>query len=39
VQIESHFPGIRDTAASRAAFAEALVTALVTFAGLHLGGL
>jgi hypothetical protein len=37
LQIESHFTGIRDTAASRIFFAEALVAALVTFVSTHLG--
>jgi hypothetical protein len=37
VQIESHFGGVRDTAASRTAFAQHLVTAVRTFADRHLG--
>ena len=37
LQIESHLPGIRDTPASRAAFAEALASALATFLSTHLG--
>jgi hypothetical protein len=36
VQIESHFSGVRDTAANRAAFAATLVDALRTFSRLHL---
>jgi hypothetical protein len=31
VQIECNYAGVRDTAESRAAFAEALVTALLAF--------
>jgi len=38
LQIESHFPGVRDTATSRAAFGHALATAVVTFLQRH-GGL
>ena len=37
VQIESHFGGVRDTAASRAAFAQRLVAAVRSFADRHLG--
>ncbi|MBM3750216.1 MAG: hypothetical protein FJW21_03410 [Acidimicrobiia bacterium] len=37
LQIESHFTGVRDTATSRAAFGDALVTALETFLRVHLG--
>ncbi len=37
LQIESHFAGVRDTASSRAAFADALVTAVVTFLQTHTG--
>jgi hypothetical protein len=37
VQIESHFPGIRDTPANRTAFAEALVDAVAEFLATHLG--
>jgi hypothetical protein len=36
LQIESHFSGVRDNAASRAAFAAALVAALRRFAETHL---
>lgn len=35
VQLECHFTGVRDTAASRTAFAEALVTALLAFLQDH----
>jgi hypothetical protein len=37
LQIEAHLTGIRDTAANRASFADALVDALRTFAQTHLG--
>lgn len=37
LQIESHYTGVRDTATSRAAFGNALVTALGTFLQVHLG--
>lgn len=37
LQVESHFTGVRDTATSRAAFGDALVTALDTFLRVHLG--
>jgi hypothetical protein len=37
LQIESHFAGVRDTAASRAAFADSLVRAIATFLQAHLG--
>ena len=37
LQIESHFAGVRDTPASRTAFAEALVAAIKTFVETHLG--
>jgi hypothetical protein len=37
LQIESHFGGIRDTAASRAAFAATLVEAVLAFMRDHLG--
>jgi hypothetical protein len=37
VQIESHFTGVRDSAASRAAFAQHLVGAVRAFADRHLG--
>jgi hypothetical protein len=36
LQIESHFEGVRDTAASRAAFADSLVRAIATFLQTHL---
>ena len=36
VQIESHFSGVRDTAASRTAFAQQLVAAVRTFSERHL---
>lgn len=35
VQIECHYPGVRDTAANRAAFASALADALSSYFGLH----
>ena len=35
VQIEANFDGVRDTAASRAAFAAALVRAVESFLGAH----
>ncbi|MFN0099365.1 MAG: hypothetical protein ACKVS7_11855 [Gemmatimonadaceae bacterium] len=35
VQLECHFTGVRDTAAARTAFAEALVTALLAFLDEH----
>ena len=35
VQLECHFTGVRDTATSRAAFAEALVTAVLAFLDDH----
>jgi hypothetical protein len=37
LQIESHFSGVRDTAASRAAFAATLVDAVTAFLRDHLG--
>lgn len=37
LQIESHFTGVRDSAASRTAFADALATAVTTFLQMHLG--
>jgi len=37
LQIESNFSGVRDSAASRSAFGDALATAVATFANLHLG--
>jgi hypothetical protein len=37
LQIESNFTGVRDTAGNRAAFADRLVAALVTFVDAHLG--
>jgi len=37
LQIESHFAGVRDSAASRAAFATALVEAVLAFLRDHLG--
>jgi len=37
VQLECNFTGVRDTPASRGAFAEALVTALLAFLGDHYG--
>jgi hypothetical protein len=37
LQIESHFGGVRDSAASRAAFADALVEAVLGFLRDHLG--
>jgi N-formylglutamate amidohydrolase len=37
IQIESHFAGIRDSAASRGAFARALVDALLAFLERHYG--
>jgi hypothetical protein len=37
LQIESNFTGVRDTAVHRAAFAEALVTAVTAFAAKYLG--
>jgi N-formylglutamate amidohydrolase len=37
VQVESPFPGVRDTAANRAAFADALAEAIRTFLVTHAG--
>lgn len=37
VQVESPFPGVRDTAANRAAYAEALAEAIRTFLVTHAG--
>jgi hypothetical protein len=37
VQIESHFPGVRDSAPNRAAFGAALAEALVAYLGTHAG--
>ncbi|MDA1095120.1 MAG: hypothetical protein O3A25_17900, partial [Acidobacteria bacterium] len=37
LQIESHFTGVRDSATSRTAFGDRLVTALDTFLRVHLG--
>lgn len=37
LQIESHFAGVRDSASSRAAFADALVTAVAMFLQTHAG--
>ncbi|MCU0618816.1 MAG: hypothetical protein MUF40_02780 [Gemmatimonadaceae bacterium] len=37
IQIECHFTGVRDTPATRAAFAEALVQALATYLETHYG--
>jgi len=37
LQIESNFAGVRDSATNRAAFADALVSAVRTFAKQHLG--
>lgn len=37
IQIECHFPGIRDTAASRGAFARSLVDALLVYLERHYG--
>jgi N-formylglutamate amidohydrolase len=37
IQIEAHFEGVRDSAASRARFAGALASALERFASAHLG--
>ena len=37
LQIETHFPGVRDSAANRAAFAETLASAVADFARIHLG--
>ena len=37
LQIEANFSGVRDTAGNRTAFADRLVTALVTFLDTHLG--
>ncbi len=37
LQIECHSPGVRDSAANRTAFAEALVTALLVFLDLQYG--
>lgn len=37
LQIESHFTGVRDSAASRASFSDVLVRALATFMQVHLG--
>jgi hypothetical protein len=37
IQIESHFTGVRDSAASRAAFADALADALIRFLDRHYG--
>jgi hypothetical protein len=37
LQIEANFSGVRDSAASRAAFAAALATALQAFYERHLG--
>jgi hypothetical protein len=36
LQIESHFNGVRDSAASRSAFADTLVRAVTTFAQTHM---
>lgn len=37
IQIECHLPGVRDSAAARAAFASALVTALLQYLDVHYG--
>lgn len=37
IQVESHYTGVRDTAASRTAFAEAFVTAMLQYLADHYG--
>ena len=37
IQLEHYYTGIRDTGANRAAYAEALVTALLAFLDDHYG--